>query len=112
MFSRVVELQPSYLDEAYFNLAVVQNLQGKNEESIRNLEKALEVNPANKRAKKYLLRIKRTSENGSETKQSENQNIITARAGIHLDTFGLRNSGQICTANKPETSLLGQKLRL
>jgi serine/threonine protein kinase/cytochrome c-type biogenesis protein CcmH/NrfG len=112
MFGRVVELQPSYLDEAYFNLAVVQNLQGKNEESIRNLEKALEVNPANKRAKKYLLRIKRTSENGSETKQSENQNIITARAGIHLDTFGLRNSGQICTANKPETSLLGQKLRL
>jgi serine/threonine protein kinase/Tfp pilus assembly protein PilF len=107
MFGRVVELKPSYLDEAYFNLAVVQNLQGKNEESIRNLEKALEVNPANKRAKKYLLRIKRTSENGSETKQSENQNIITARAGIHPDTFGLRNSGQICTANKPKTSFLG-----
>jgi tetratricopeptide (TPR) repeat protein/tRNA A-37 threonylcarbamoyl transferase component Bud32 len=112
MFTRVVELKPSYLDEAYFNLAVVQNLQGKNEDSIRNLEKALEVNPANKRAKKYLLRIKRTSENGSETKQSENQNIITARAGIHPDTFGLRNSGQICTADKPETPLLGQKLRV
>jgi len=112
MFGRVVELQPSYLDEAYFNLAVVQNLQGKNEESIRNLKKALEVNPANKRAKKFLLRIKRTSKNGSETKQSGNQNIITARAGIHPDTFGLRHSGQICTANKPETSFLGQKLRV
>jgi len=112
MFGRVVELQPSYLDEAYFNLAVVQNLQGKNEDSIRNLEKALEVNPANKRAKKYLLRIKRTSENGSETKQSENQNITTARAGIHPDTFGLRHSGQICTADKRKTSFLGQKFRV
>jgi serine/threonine protein kinase/Tfp pilus assembly protein PilF len=60
MFGKVVELKPSYLDEAYFNLAVVQNLQGKNEESIRNLKKALEVNPANKRAKKYLLRVTRT----------------------------------------------------
>jgi len=107
MFGRVVELQPSYLDEAYFNLAVVQNLQGKNEESIRNLEKALEVNPANKRAKKFLLRIKRTSENGSKTKQSENKNIITARASIHPDTFGLRHSGQICTANKRKTAFLG-----
>jgi tetratricopeptide (TPR) repeat protein len=112
MFGRVVELQPSYLDEAYFNLAVVQNLQGKNEESIRNLEKALEVNPANKRAKKYLLRIKRTSENGSETKQSQNQNVITARAGIHPDTFGLRHSGQISTADKRKTSFLGQKFRV
>jgi serine/threonine protein kinase len=107
MFGRVVELQPSYLDEAYFNLAVVQNLQGKNVESIRNLEKALEVNPANKRAKKFLLRIKRTSENGSKTKQSENKNIITARASIHPDTFGLRHSGQICTANKRKTAFLG-----
>ncbi|MCG6980417.1 MAG: protein kinase [Deltaproteobacteria bacterium] len=60
MFARVVELQPSYLDEAYFNLAVVQNLQGNKVESIRNLEKALEVNPANNRAKKYLLRVTRT----------------------------------------------------
>jgi serine/threonine protein kinase len=108
MFARVVELHPSYLDEAYFNLAVVQNLQGNKVESIRNLEKALEVNPANKRAKKYLLRIKRTSQNGGKTTNlSENQNSITAGPGIHRDTFGLRNSGQICTANKRKTSLLG-----
>jgi serine/threonine protein kinase len=112
MFGKVVELRPPYQDEAYFNLAVVQNLQGNNVESIRNLEKALEVNPANKRAKKFLLRIKRTSQNGSETNQSENQNIIIARPGIHPDTFGLRNSGQICTANKRETSFLGQRLRV
>ena len=59
MFLRVTELQPAYLDEAYFNLAVVQNLQGKKEESIGNLERALEVNPKNDRAKKYLLRVTR-----------------------------------------------------
>jgi tetratricopeptide (TPR) repeat protein len=112
MFGRVVELKPIYLDEAYFNLAVVQNLQGKNEESIKNLERALEVNPANKRAKKYLHRIRRTSENGSETQQWENQKIITARAGIHPGTFGLRNSGQICTADKSKTSFLGQSLQV
>ena len=112
MFGRVVELRPSYLDEAYFNLAVVQNLQGNNVESIRNLEKALEVNPGNKRAKKYLLRIKRTSQNGSETNQSANQNTIIARPGMHPDTFGLRHSGQICTANKREASFLGQRLQV
>jgi serine/threonine protein kinase/tetratricopeptide (TPR) repeat protein len=112
MFSRVVKLRPSYLDEAYFNLAVVQNLQGNNVESIRNLEKALEVNPGNKRAKKYLLRIKRTSQNGSETNQSANQNTIIARSGMHPDTFGLRHSGQICTANKREASFLGQRLQV
>jgi len=112
MFARVVELKPSYLDEAYFNLAVVQNLQGNKVESIRNLEKALEVNPANQRAKKYLLRIRRTSQDGSESNLSEYQNIITARPDIHHGTFGLRNSGQICTANKAETSPLGQRVRV
>jgi serine/threonine protein kinase len=112
MFSRVVQLRPSYLDEAYFNLAVVQNLQGNVVESIQNLEKALEVNPANKRAKRFLLRIRRTSQNGSETSQSENQIIITARPGVRSDTFGLRHSGQICTANKPEASFLGQRLQV
>ena len=112
MFSRVVQLRPSYLDEAYFNLAVVQNLQGNVVESIQNLEKALEVNPANRRAKRFLLRIRRTSHNGSKTSQSENRNIITARPGVRSDTFGLRYGGQICTANKPEASLLGQRLQV
>ena len=65
MFLKVTELQPAYLDEAYFNLAVVQNLRGKKEESIGNLERALEVNPNNDRAKKYLLRLRRTSNTGT-----------------------------------------------
>jgi serine/threonine protein kinase/Tfp pilus assembly protein PilF len=58
MYRRVVELAPSYTDEALYNLALVQEKQGKRAESIRNLEKALEVNPNNEMAKKYLLRLK------------------------------------------------------
>ncbi|MGD9167304.1 MAG: hypothetical protein PVH33_11380, partial [Syntrophobacterales bacterium] len=59
LFLKVTELQPAYLDEAYFNLAVVQNLQGKKEDSIANLERALEVNPKNDKARKYLLHVTR-----------------------------------------------------
>ncbi|UCG11415.1 MAG: tetratricopeptide repeat protein [Deltaproteobacteria bacterium] len=55
---KVIDLSPPYLDEVYFNLAMVQRIQGKQTESIRNLEKALEVNPENPRARKYLLRFK------------------------------------------------------
>ncbi len=58
MYDRVVELAPPFLDEALFNLAMVQEKQGKRAESIRNLEKAIEVNPNNEMAKKYLLRLK------------------------------------------------------
>jgi serine/threonine protein kinase len=93
MFQRTVELTPPYLDEAYYNLAVVQNLQDKTEKSIRNLEKALEVNPGNKRAKKFLNSIKPISENAGETKQSENQWVDIARAGITLDHYRLCNVG-------------------
>ncbi|MDH3773916.1 MAG: protein kinase, partial [Deltaproteobacteria bacterium] len=81
MFLKVTELQPAYLDEAYFNLAVVQNLQGKKEESIGNLERALEVNPNNDRAKKYLLRLRRTSKNAKETNHLENKIFSIARTG-------------------------------
>ena len=61
MYNRVVQLAPPYMDEALYNLALVQEKQGKRAESIKNLEKALEVNPKNEMAKKYLLRIKRGS---------------------------------------------------
>ncbi len=61
MYDRVVELAPPYLDEALFNLAMVQEKQGKRAESIKNLEKALQVNPKNEMAKKYLLKLKRDS---------------------------------------------------
>jgi serine/threonine protein kinase len=107
MFLKVTELQPAYLDEAYFNLAVVQNLQEKKEESIGNLERALEVNPNNDRAKKYLLRLRRTSKNGKKTNYLDNKVPGIARTGTPLDHCRLRNSGQVCGADKQKTSFLG-----
>jgi Tfp pilus assembly protein PilF len=56
MLIRVIELAPPYLDKAFFNLAVVQEKQGKGEESLQNLKKALEANPANQKARELLVR--------------------------------------------------------
>jgi len=58
MYGRVVQLAPPYLDEALFNLAMVQEKLGKRAESIKNLEKALRINPSNQMAKRYLLKLK------------------------------------------------------
>jgi tetratricopeptide (TPR) repeat protein/tRNA A-37 threonylcarbamoyl transferase component Bud32 len=107
LFLKVTELQPTYLDEAYFNLAVVQNLQGKKEESIGNLERALEVNPNNDKARKYLLYLRRTSKNAKETDHLENKIFSSARTGTPLDHCRLRNSGQVHGADKQKTSFLG-----
>jgi tetratricopeptide (TPR) repeat protein len=107
IFRKVVELRPFYLDEAYFNLAVVQNLQGKRKESIGNLERTLEVNPNNDRARKYLLRLKRTSQSGNENKQLENKGLGIAWTGTPDVLSRLRYSGQVCGADTREASLLG-----
>lgn len=64
MYGRVVDLAPPYLDEALFNLAMVLERQGKRAESIENLERALKVNPNNKMAKKFLLKLKGDSGEG------------------------------------------------
>jgi type II secretory pathway predicted ATPase ExeA/cytochrome c-type biogenesis protein CcmH/NrfG len=61
MFLRVVKLKPPYQDRAIFNLAMVQQKQGKNRECIANLEKVLKINPQNKKARKYLKRLKGNS---------------------------------------------------
>ncbi len=61
MYDRSVKLAPSYMDEALFNLAIVQEKQGKKKESIENLEKALKVNPQNEIAKKLLNKLQGTS---------------------------------------------------
>ena len=58
MYGRVVKLAPAYLDEALFNLGMVQEKQGKREQCIENLEQALEVNPNNNLAKKFLTKLK------------------------------------------------------
>jgi len=54
MFGQAVIKNPPYLDEALFNLGLIQAKQGKREESIKSLGRALQVNPQNKRAKKFL----------------------------------------------------------
>ena len=61
MYARVVELRPEYLDEALFNLALVQKKLNKINKSRANLEKAVKVNPNNKLAQKYLKRIQGVS---------------------------------------------------
>jgi tetratricopeptide (TPR) repeat protein len=57
-FLKAVSLAPPYLDEVYYNLAMVQNRIGKHEESLKNLERALEANPRNAKAKEQLQRLR------------------------------------------------------
>jgi serine/threonine protein kinase len=61
MYRRTVDLSPPYLDEAYFNLAMVQRSQGKTRESIRSLRQAVAANPRNKLAAEYLERFTKGS---------------------------------------------------
>jgi Flp pilus assembly protein TadD len=60
-YYRVAELAPPYLDEVYFNLAVVQEEQGKKAQSIESLERTLALNPDSQEARDYLLRLKEES---------------------------------------------------
>lgn len=59
MYGKVVALSPKYVDEALFNLAMVQEKQGKRKQSVENLEKALKANPKNALAKKFLQKFKK-----------------------------------------------------
>jgi len=58
MYAKVVKLSPMYVDEALFNLGMVQEKQGKRKESLRNIEKSLSINPGNEPARKALARMK------------------------------------------------------
>lgn len=59
MYERVVTLAPNYLDEALFNLAMVQEKQGKWDHAVKNLDRAVSVNPENKQADQYLKKLKK-----------------------------------------------------
>jgi type II secretory pathway predicted ATPase ExeA/tetratricopeptide (TPR) repeat protein len=59
MFLHVVDLKPPYLDKVLFNLAVVQQKQGKEQQCIENLEKTMIINPKNQRAQQYLNQLKK-----------------------------------------------------
>ncbi len=56
-FTRVVELEPSYLDKALFNLALVQEKLGKNEACLENLRLAMAISPDNKKMQAYFEQV-------------------------------------------------------
>lgn len=58
MFLLVTDSRTDYLDKALFNLAVVQQKQGKTNQCIKHLEKALNINPENQRVRTYLNHFK------------------------------------------------------
>jgi len=57
MYSRVVDLAPGFLDEALFNLAMVQYQLGERVKCVQSLKQAVEINPANESAATYLKQI-------------------------------------------------------
>ncbi len=57
LFTRVVELQPTYLDKALFNLAITQQRLGKTEESLANVQAAVKLRPENQKAQNYLKQL-------------------------------------------------------
>jgi hypothetical protein len=57
-YFRAIQLDPSFLDEALFNLAMVQDRLGKRTQCIKNLELATKANPRNKQASQYLKKLK------------------------------------------------------
>ncbi len=59
MYSRVVELAPPFIDEALFNLAVINEKLGERDKSIENLEEAIAANPENQSARRYLKRLRK-----------------------------------------------------
>jgi tetratricopeptide (TPR) repeat protein len=61
MFERVIVLAPSFVDEAYFNLAYARIRMGKVQEAIGNLEAAYRINPKNEQAKRLLDQLKKKS---------------------------------------------------
>ncbi len=61
MYRQTVNLSPPYLDEALFNLALVQEKQGKIKQSMQSLERALKINPQNEMAQKLLKKLKGVS---------------------------------------------------
>ncbi|HSB71533.1 MAG TPA: protein kinase [Candidatus Methylomirabilis sp.] len=59
MYARVATLEPPYIDEALYNLAIVQEKQGKKQKAIESLERAVRTNPNNTPAEKFLNSLKR-----------------------------------------------------
>ena len=65
MYMQVVELEPDFLDEALFNLAMVQEQLGERRQCVRNLKRALDINPQNTSAAAVLKQIYENKEKSS-----------------------------------------------
>jgi len=57
MYTRVVKLEPEFLDEALFNLAMVQEQLGERSQCVKSLKRAIAINPANNSAAAFLKQI-------------------------------------------------------
>lgn len=67
MYRRVIELKPEFVDEALFNLAMIQNKLGEQGQCIKNLEQAIAINPDNESARIYLQQLKGGSKSSNES---------------------------------------------
>jgi len=54
MYSKVIDFSPSFVDQAYFNLALIEEKTGMIKEAIEHMKKALEINPLNTNAARFL----------------------------------------------------------
>ncbi len=57
MYMEVVKLSPKFVDEALFNLAIINDKIGQRKEAIANLKAAIKANSKNNNAKKFLKKI-------------------------------------------------------
>jgi tetratricopeptide (TPR) repeat protein len=67
MYQHVVDLKPPFLDEALFNLAMVQAELGEQDKCLQNLEQAIAINPENESARTYLQQLKEEAEQSDES---------------------------------------------
>lgn len=58
MYAKVIELAPGYVDEALFNLALIEKDLGQTEDSIRHARLAVEKNPRNAQAAKLYEQLR------------------------------------------------------
>lgn len=58
MYAKVIELAPGYVDEALFNLALIEKGLGQTEDSLRHARLALEKNPKNPQAARLYEQLK------------------------------------------------------
>ncbi len=67
MYQHVVDLKPPFLDEALFNLAMVQAELGERDKCLQNLEQAIAINPENQSARIYLQQLKEEAKQRDES---------------------------------------------